>query len=239
MTDDIERLDPEIESLLRGERVGVAVPAAVAARIRTRIDGSIGVGSDARELTEGPASGVARHAASPLWRTLLPLATLVVGGGIGASVQAMRAPSIVYVDRTVVAISSSVPAPRETLPVAPVVVDPPVAVQERVVAGPSTSTRGHAFESEAQQLAQERRAIDDARVALGAGDTTRALKVLDEHARAFPRGILREEREALSVRALARAGRATEARTRAATFHKDFPESLFASGVDAEVERIP
>jgi hypothetical protein len=234
MTDELEGLDPEIESLLRSERVDAAVPAAAVARLRSRIDRSIAVG-DAHDLADGPASGVARHAASPLWRTLLPVATLVVGGAIGAGVQAMRAPAIVYVDRTVVL--PSVSAPRATLPVTPPAPLPEV-VPERVAPAPST-THGRVFETEAQQLAQERRAIDDARAALGAGDTTRALGVLDEHARAFPRGILREEREALSVRALARAGRGAEAKTRAEAFHKQFPQSLFASGVDAEVDRIP
>jgi hypothetical protein len=235
---DIERLDPDIESLLGRERVEAAVPPAAAARIRRQIDSSIGAAVGAHHPSGGPASGAARNIRPPSWRTLLPLATLVAGGVIGAAIRSTLAPPVVYVDRPL-KVAPSAARVQDPSPVIPPTDRLPEIAHERVVQAPSTTPHPRVLESEAQQLAQERRAVDAARAALTAGDTSRALAVLDEHERAFPRGILREEREALAVRALARAGRGAEAKARAAVFHTQFPQSLFASGVDTELERIP
>jgi hypothetical protein len=62
---------------------------------------------------------------------------------------------------------------------------------------------------------------------------------LERHEREYPKPILGEEREALMVEALVRAGRYDEARVRAAAFRRATPGSLFLSAVDAAIRSIP
>ena len=57
-------------------------------------------------------------------------------------------------------------------------------------------------------------------------DFADALVLVAEHGRRFPNGRLAEEREALRVRSLARAGRGDEARRALASFAKRFPHSV-------------
>ena len=63
-----------------------------------------------------------------------------------------------------------------------------------------------------------------------------ALKLVAEHARRFPAGHLAEQREALRVRSLLRAGRAEEARHAAAAFAAQFPHSVLLQGLAGTAE---
>jgi outer membrane protein assembly factor BamD (BamD/ComL family) len=65
------------------------------------------------------------------------------------------------------------------------------------------------------------------------------LRALDEHERTFPRGRLVEERQALRVQALVKAGRFDDARRSARRFHDAFPGSFLAPAVDAALLEIP
>ena len=65
-----------------------------------------------------------------------------------------------------------------------------------------------------------------AQTALQRGLGQSALDALAEHRRRFPRGQLTEEREALVVQALARAGRDDEAAEAARRFEARYPSSL-------------
>jgi outer membrane protein assembly factor BamD (BamD/ComL family) len=89
------------------------------------------------------------------------------------------------------------------------------------------------------QLDAERALLDDARSALGQGDAARALGVLERHERQYPHPLLGEERDALLVQALVRAGRYTEARSRADAFRRRAPNSLLLPAVDAAIGSIP
>jgi outer membrane protein assembly factor BamD (BamD/ComL family) len=80
-------------------------------------------------------------------------------------------------------------------------------------------------------LAAERALVDRARAALGRGQSKDALDALDAHAARYPRGRLSEEREALAVDALARAGRTDAARGCAAEFRSAYPNSVFGAVV--------
>jgi hypothetical protein len=82
-------------------------------------------------------------------------------------------------------------------------------------------------------LSQETHLVADARAALRSGDSSRALLLLEEHARRFPGGVLSEERDAERVAALCAAGRGDEARTRAARFSRDYPRSTLGAKVRA------
>jgi hypothetical protein len=90
-----------------------------------------------------------------------------------------------------------------------------------------------------QTLAAESAILDIARTAIARGEGDHALAAVDRHAAAFPHGSLREEREALAVKALVLAGRGDEARARAAKFRMAYPESLFLQAIESSLRSIP
>jgi hypothetical protein len=77
----------------------------------------------------------------------------------------------------------------------------------------------------------EARLLRSADEALRDGDATRALALLREHARAYPNGVLAEERGVVLVSTLCRLGRVAEAREEAARFLRTTPESPLAASV--------
>lgn len=80
-------------------------------------------------------------------------------------------------------------------------------------------------------LEAETRLVRDGVTALHSGNASRALALFDEHARAFPRGVLAEERAAERVVALGALQRCDEARAAAADFLTAHPASPLASRV--------
>jgi len=62
---------------------------------------------------------------------------------------------------------------------------------------------------------------------------------LDRHRRTFSAPLLGEERDAMWIQALVKAGRYDDARTRAAAFRRRSPDSLFTSVVDSAIGSIP
>lgn len=87
---------------------------------------------------------------------------------------------------------------------------------------PTDGTRRQATPSEELTL------LDSARRAVRARNFDRALRLIDRHARSFPKSLLREEREALRVRALQGAGKATQANHAAREFESRYPNSVLA-----------
>ena len=78
-----------------------------------------------------------------------------------------------------------------------------------------------------------------ARTALSRGRADDALRQLGAHRRRFRRSQLREEREALTVMALAAAGRRDQARARAERFRRRYPRSLLLPSVEAATKPRP
>jgi uncharacterized protein YkwD len=108
------------------------------------------------------------------------------------------------------------------------------AAEESVSARPSEATRDVEAAGDVattSHLAEEARAVLDARNALRAGNPSAALRILDEARVRFSNGSLGQEREALTIEALARAGRRDAASARARTFLTRFPRSPLASNV--------
>jgi hypothetical protein len=90
------------------------------------------------------------------------------------------------------------------------------------------------------RLDAERALLDAARAALVSGDADTALRLLERHTRAYAaHPLLGDERDALFVQALVRAGRYDEARARAEALRRKAPDSLFLSAVDAALATIP
>ncbi|MDF2698329.1 MAG: hypothetical protein K0S65_6713 [Labilithrix sp.] len=63
-------------------------------------------------------------------------------------------------------------------------------------------------------------------------DPSRALAILDEHARRFPAGEFLQEREMVAVEALARLGRKTEAKRRADALLERFPRTPYVARLE-------
>ena len=62
---------------------------------------------------------------------------------------------------------------------------------------------------------------------LSSSDPAQALRVLDEHKRRFPAGMLRPEREVLAIELLRSLSRTREAERRARDFRRDYPKSIY------------
>jgi hypothetical protein len=64
------------------------------------------------------------------------------------------------------------------------------------------------------------------------GAPEKALAITAEHARAYPRGAFRQEREVIAIEALIALGRRDEARRRAASFEREYPTSSHRDRVE-------
>jgi len=218
-------LDPQVLAELR---VDGAPPPEAQARVRTRLEARIPA---LRRASRGP-NGRARRT-GPLGRAIIHGATFVLGGvagaGIAASVQHAPAPQVVYVERPA---PSPVSAPAIELPSST-----PMAISTsppKAAGAPSTEP----LSLGPSQLAAERRLLDSARSELVGGEPNHALSLLDAHRARFPKGVLAEERDALTIQALAKSGRNDEARARAQAFREHTPDSLFRSAVESAIRSI-
>jgi hypothetical protein len=163
------------------------------------------------------------------------LGAAIVGAALGGAVVRSVAPEtrMVYIDRavpgpTVIEIAS---APTPALPSARA--PEPLASSQRHAPAASAES------IDARGLAAERMLLDAARSALARGEPDEALAATERHAATYPRGVLREEREALAVKALASAGRYAEARARGERFRAEFPRSVSLASVNATLASLP
>jgi hypothetical protein len=117
-------------------------------------------------------------------------------------------------------------------PVRPIVGSPSTgdgasgAVRSASAASPSENAPTAPVESAAtSSLQEEVRLVRSADAAVSARDPSRALSLLSEHERRFPRGTLASERAMLVVLALCAAGRNAEASAQAERFKERYPHS--------------
>jgi hypothetical protein len=125
---------------------------------------------------------------------------------------------------------SALPAPR-ALPPAITPVEPPPEPPPSAVA---QSDDGKARPAPGSRLREETVAVLEARAALRAGNAARSLALLEQARVRYPRGALGQEREALTIQALAQSGTRAEAERRARAFLRAYPQSPYA----ADVRRI-
>ena len=81
--------------------------------------------------------------------------------------------------------------------------------------------------------------LQRARAAVASGRFSVALRAIAEHQRRFALGHLREEREALRVKALAGLGRVDEAHHAAEKFREHFPDSVLSPRIEGAVREAP
>jgi TolA-binding protein len=86
-------------------------------------------------------------------------------------------------------------------------------------------------------LQDEVSTLDRARAAVAAGDSGRALEVLDGYGASFPRGVLRPEATYLRIQALLKAGQREAARELATRLLADHPDSPHAPQLEPLVRR--
>jgi TolA-binding protein len=126
-----------------------------------------------------------------------------------------------------VASSAAAPAPAPAPVAAPapsaVVTSPPLVVAPPSAELPSPSPP----KATPVTPPSEADLLEQARAALKAGDSARALQRASEHAKRYPRGVLVQEREVLAIQALRRLGRDAEADRRADAFARAYPGSAF------------
>jgi hypothetical protein len=130
--------------------------------------------------------------------------------------------------------SSPVVAEESPLPSAPVPPSAPAPRPSAARRAPSNAVEtapAAPLPAEETALQSESASLLRGRQLLRSGDCDGALAQLRETGARFPRGGLAQEREVLSIEALACSGRATEASARAETFVRDYPTSPHASTV--------
>lgn len=225
----LEPLAPSVLRALDAERRRPDVDAAMGDRLLGRVMASVAVGAAVTAAAAGTAKAAGATTASTASAAVATasvakmapwiLGALLVGGGAGAALHsAFATPKTITVTVPGPTVTVTVPAP----PATPATTVVPTAAKPTSSAGDRDT-----------DLAAERALVDRARTALTRGQSASALEALDVHAKQFPRGRLAEEREALAVDALARTGRADEAKARAARFRKTWPSSLFSGVVDS------
>jgi len=107
--------------------------------------------------------------------------------------------------------------------------------QKGDVSAPHRAPAGDANDAYALELGLLQRA----RAGVASGKFSTALEAIAEHQRRFPSGRLREEREALRVKALAGLGRNDEARLAAKRFREHFPGSVLSSRIEEAIRPDP
>lgn len=247
--DDLEPLSPDLKALLDAEKPISAAPAGAKARLMSRLSTELfdAPGGDGGGSSQGgsggsspaaPSGGVGASAgASGLVAKAMvtklvvgaSVASLAVGGAIGAGVHSVVATPKPVEQQAAPVVVKEPEKPVESPPPPTVVVEAPV---EKVEPKPTLVAPPMPKLSADEQLALEKSYVEQARAAMARQDTTAALEALTQHEKRFPKGQLTEERMALQVLALVRAGRSIEANNVANEFRRRFPNGLMRSVVD-------
>jgi len=129
------------------------------------------------------------------------------------------------VSQVVTAPLPTVNTPSVETPAVQSAVPKPASAKSTPAASATTST-----------LAEEHRLLRAARAAL-ATEPARALALAREHERRFPRGVLAQEREVITIQALAAMGEGDAARKKAEGFDEKYPGSPHRNRVDEVTDK--
>ncbi len=227
----MSELGPQARALLDAARRSTSPTPAEAARLWDRLSDALPSGAPSSGVTAGAGTKIA-----------MAIAIVAAIGGGALLVAPSRSTS-----------SMTFAAPRESEPpVAPSLARAPATTIAEQPAPPLLTSvpveqLPRALLPRAAPVASASAAPDDsdvtivraAYVALRAGDASRALALVDEHARRHPASALSAERDATRVLALCALGQRDQARTALQRFKKSFPSSsqLARTCVDDEVPR--
>lgn len=199
----MSELGPEARALLEAGRAALKPKQEdrerIAVLLGSRLDLAGSTPHTQAPTAPPPPAPAASSALS--WPVLSAVAGLVVSAGV--AVYALRAPE----PKPAPVVATASPAPPAAAP-APA---PAPAVEPIPPAENLTSAQMQRRPSD--RLAEEVAILSRAETELHAGRYQRALVVLAEHERKFPRGTLTQERVAARIRALCGMGRTSEANT--------------------------
>ena len=240
----------ERELVLAGQETRMPGPqrqalwSAIAARIPPP-----GPALPAAESGAAASGAAASSAAGPVVKALVVLA--LAGGGVGGGLWALRSSPSDSAAEQCPSVSPSAVASQAEQRVNPKAAErpeggdaPPQQATGREARVPESAGDPGLLPSSKQgarlsavgsslpssQLRQESQALLQARQAARAGETARALDLLEQARRRFPHGTLAQEREALTIEVLAEAGNPT-AKQRAKAFLHAHPRSPHAADV--------
>jgi len=218
----MSELLPEDRALFEDARGAFDPSAADRARVRAALGRRLGAGAG---LTATAISAKAAAAGGSLTTAGKILVAIALAGGGVTAVHAVA--------------SSQRPQPVETRASAPrgPAAAPPRAPEAPEIPAPSPPPAAPAAVTPrmatADALAIETSLILGAKSAMRSNDAARALSLLDEHQRRFPRGTLAQERSAERIVALCGLGRSREAHDEASRFLANWPHSPLAEGARA------
>ena len=243
---------PESKALFGAARAGLEPSAGDRARIQRALGARLGVAVVAASASVSATAGAAGSAVGTASTLAVVVKWLGVGllVGVGAASgyvvvrgggAASKAPSLASA-AAAASLASPVQAPPARVAIAPsddaapLVAEPGVApgMPPAVSVEPREKTTAAASPVPPQPSAhvgEEAALLRRADEALRAGDASRALTLLRDHALHFPGGILAEERSAELVTTLCRLGRTPEARREAEQFLRANPDSPLAASV--------
>ena len=239
-------IEPEKKSLLAPMKDEYEPTDADADRIFGKIQASLAQAAAAQAapsaLSSATASGppaAAAGAGKKLVFVVLSCAALALVGAFAVTQHETVAPTTTPSPARVVSLNS--PAEPTTKPVASDEAPAPAIASVSVDALPEAApVRSGAKKvlpapvpSSTDTLEQEARLLADSRQARQAGEGTRALALLDEHARTFPNGWLANDRAAERVVVLCSLGRRDEAVREATVFLKGRPKGPLTHRVEA------
>jgi hypothetical protein len=266
MTSELDSVDAELFALrAEAEQSPTAARDRIFSRLERSVPALASATVGAHAVSEVADAGRADAVRLALSGKLLLACVFALGGVVGAGTYAAfdHEPEsrVVYVDRIVAA-----PAPKPVGPLleparrdttghhaeavehqtnaAPnarrgaSVRDKLERATESVPVGPAAPAALPAVEvADSASLAEQQALLDRARLALGKANGQAALETLELHAHRYPESMLTEEREALTIKALASVGRNAEARSRFELFEKRFSRSPLLPSLGAATGR--
>lgn len=211
-------LEQEIEAVIERGRQVQQAPDVVRARLMARARAAFA----ASKAPPAPVAALSAGFPSRGRRIAVAASVLLVFATAGAA-------AALY-ERLAPAPEIAPPPPRAPEP--PSIGAPapgPAAIRPVEPASSARAQRPHRSITPQESYAAELELLQRAQSEYASRDFADALVLVAEHGRRFPNGRLAEEREALRVRSLARAGRGDEARRALASFAKRFPHSVLLS----------
>lgn len=217
-----------------GPVLGLAAGAGVLAGAGSSTGAGAAAGTASAAGTTTGTVGAAGVTAAKSATLLKLIGTVTAVAGVGAATVwgVTRGDDAPEVRPRPAVVAKPAPAPEAPRvdPAPPVVAQaPPESVEEEPAPSVAPRPRPQPALSEAELLQAAQSALRT--------NPRRALALVREHQRRFPRGALAQEREVIAIEALKRSGRAAEAGERAEDFKRANPNSAHRPRIDKAVER--
>jgi hypothetical protein len=232
----IEKLPPEIATLL--EREAAAYPEDVALKdvARRRIESAIALGVPTENGGAPPAlaTATAKGMTAPLV-ALVGVGAFVAGTAFGIALHRPESARSQPSATPTVAIAA-MPVIETAAPLEDKPSSSSTAVSPPLVVASASSNANDDPSTQTGDLIRERELLDVARAALSHGRPLDAIAAAKRHEKRWPKGYLVEEREVVWIQALVATGDDDQAKMHGAAFHRNFPHSALSAAVDTALQ---